>query len=99
MLEIIGNTGKHGKVLGHIGKMFAGTGRARHYTKYELPENVITRLNAMVNKDGEIVPFHEPVDTTVGMGIKDRLKVEASQGSNAFHFSTASRGGCIRGCP
>jgi dynein heavy chain 1 len=74
LLEIIGNAGEPGKVLGHVGKMFAGIGGARHDTSSELPENVITRLDAMVSKDGEIVPFHEPIDITLGMSVKDWLK-------------------------
>jgi dynein heavy chain 1 len=74
LLEIIGNAGEPGKVLGHVGKMFAGIGGARHATGANLPEDIITRLDAMVSKDGEVVPFHEPIDIARGMGVKDWLK-------------------------
>ena len=74
LLEIIGNAGEPGKVLGHVGKMFAGIAGARHDTSATLPEDVITRLDAMVSKDGEVVPFHEPIDIARDMSVKDWLK-------------------------
>jgi dynein heavy chain 1 len=74
LLEIIGNAGEPGKVLSHVGKMFAGIAGARHDTSANLPEEVITRLDAMVSKDGEVVPFDQPVDVTKDMAVKDWLK-------------------------
>lgn len=74
LLEIIGNSGEPGKVLGHVGKMFAGIAGARHDSVSELPEDVITRLDAMVSKDGEVVPFSQPIDVTKQMSVKGWLK-------------------------
>ena len=74
LLEIIGNSGEPGKVLGHVGKMFAGIAGARHDTTTILPDDIITRLDAMVSKDGEVVPFHEPIDIAKNMSVKDWLK-------------------------
>ena len=54
LLEIIGNAGEPGKVLGHVGKMFPGIAGARHDTGTALPDDIITRLDAMVSKDGEV---------------------------------------------
>ena len=73
LLEIMGNSGEPGKVLAHVGKMFAGIAGARTVTE-DLPEGVITRLDAMVSKDGEIVPFHKPIDIKVETNVKDWLK-------------------------
>ena len=75
LLEIIGNSGEPGKVLGHVAKMFAGIAGARHDTTSDLPEDVITRLDAMVSKDGEVVPFSEPIDVTKCMSVKGWLKM------------------------
>jgi dynein heavy chain 1 len=74
LLEIIGNSGEPGKVLGHVAKMFAGIAGARHDTSTALPDDIITRLDAMVSKDGEVVPFHEPIDVSKHMSVKDWLK-------------------------
>ena len=74
LLEIIGNSGEPGKVLGHVGKMFAGIGTARIVTGAELPEDISHRLDAMVSKDGEVVPFIKPVDIAKSMSVNDWLK-------------------------
>jgi dynein heavy chain 1 len=73
LLEIIGNSQEPGKVLSHVAKMFAGIASARSDTA-ELPEDVITRFDAMVSKDGEIVEFHQPIVVKKEMGVKDWLK-------------------------
>lgn len=73
LLEIMGNSGEPGKVLAHIGKMFAGIAGARSVSD-GLPENVRTRLDAMVSKDGEVVPFHKPIDITENTNVKEWLK-------------------------
>lgn len=73
LLEIMGNSGEPGKVLTHVGKMFAGIAGARRVLD-GLPEGVQTRLDAMVSKDGEIVPFHKPIDITGQTSVKDWLK-------------------------
>jgi len=75
LLEIIGNSGEPGKVLGHVAKMFAGIAGARNNTENELPEDVIARLDAMVSKDGEVVPFSQPIDVKKQMSVKDWLKM------------------------
>jgi dynein heavy chain 1 len=73
LLEIMGNAGEPGKVLGHLGKMFSGIGGARLLTE-GLPEDLRARLDAMVSKDGEIVPFHKPIDIFSQTNVKDWLK-------------------------
>lgn len=73
LLEIMGNSGEPGKVLAHVGKMFSGIAGARRATD-DLPEGVLTRLDAMVSKDGEIVPLHSPIDITAQTNVKDWLK-------------------------
>jgi dynein heavy chain 1 len=73
LLEIMGNSGEPGKVLSHVGKMFAGIAGARRVIE-DLPEGVQTRLDAMVSKDGEVVPFHKPIDITAQTTVKDWLK-------------------------
>uniref|UniRef100_A0A7S1Y8A3 AAA+ ATPase domain-containing protein n=1 Tax=Grammatophora oceanica TaxID=210454 RepID=A0A7S1Y8A3_9STRA len=73
LLEIIGNSGEPGKVIAHVGKMFAGIGGARQSTE-ALPEGCLTRLDAMVSKDGEVVPFYKPIDIAKDTGVKFWLK-------------------------
>lgn len=74
LLEIIGNSGEPGKVLGHVGKMFAGIVSARIDTESKLPEGISHRLDAMVSKDGEVVPFATPIDIAKGMSVNEWLK-------------------------
>lgn len=73
LLEIMGNAGEPGKVLPHVGKMFAGIAAAR-ITKSSVPEGVKTRFDAMISKDGEVVDFYEPIDITEEKSVKDWLK-------------------------
>lgn len=79
LLEIIGNAGEPGKVLAHVGKMFAGIVSARIDTSSELPEGVSHRLDAMIAKDGEIVPFIKPIDISKSSSVNDWLKELESQ--------------------
>jgi dynein heavy chain 1 len=72
LLEIMGS-GEPGRVLAHVGKMFAGIAGATR-SNDGLPEGVRTRLEAMVSKDGEVVPLHSPIDITMDMNVKDWLK-------------------------
>ena len=74
LLEIIGNAGEPGKVLGHIGKMFAGMASARLDMSEREDEDVIARLDAMLSKDGEIVPLDKVVDVTAKLAVKEWLK-------------------------
>jgi dynein heavy chain 1 len=69
LLEIMGNAGEPGKVLSHVSKMFAGIAGAKLNMK-ELPDDTIAILEAMVSKDGEIVPFHEPISVKHGTSVK-----------------------------
>lgn len=73
LLEIMGNSAEPGKVLPHIGKMFAGIAGARRASD-NLPEGVRHRLDAMMSKDGEIVPLHAPIDISADTNVKDWLK-------------------------
>jgi len=74
LLEIMGNSSEPGKVLPHVGKMFAGIAGARTVNT-DLPEGVRVRLDAMVSKDGEIVDFNEPIDIATDGSVKDWLKL------------------------
>jgi dynein heavy chain 1, cytosolic len=73
LLEIMGNSGEPGKVLSHVGKMFAGISGAKVVTA-GLPQDMRARLDAMVSKDGEIVSFYEPIEITQQKNVKDWLK-------------------------
>ena len=72
LLEILGNSGEPGKVLSHVSKMFAGISSAR-LSSTDLPEGALAVLDAMVSKDGEIVPFHEPITIMQGGNVKEWL--------------------------
>jgi dynein heavy chain 1, cytosolic len=72
-LEIMGNSSEPAKVLGHISKMFAGIAGARQ-DKSNMPEDVITRLDAMVSKESEVVPFNEPISILTTTSVKEWLK-------------------------
>lgn len=74
LLEIIGNSGEPGKVLGHIGKMFAGMASARIDSTAAQSEDLVARLDAMVSKDGEVVPFESPIDVTPKLAVKEWLR-------------------------
>jgi dynein heavy chain 1 len=73
LLEIMGNASEPGKVLSHVSKMFAGISSARLSTE-NLPEDTLAILDAMVSKDGEVVPFHEPIKILHGTSVKVWLK-------------------------
>lgn len=73
LLEIMGNASEPGKVLAHVPKMFAGIAGAQQ-SKDNLPEDTIARLDAMVSKDGEVVPFHESIAIMHGTSVKTWLK-------------------------
>jgi dynein heavy chain 1 len=53
--------------------MFAGIAGARSVTD-DLPEGVTSRLDAMVSKDGEVVPLHTAIEITPQTNVKDWLK-------------------------
>ncbi|KAL3939676.1 MAG: hypothetical protein SGBAC_005637 [Bacillariaceae sp.] len=72
LLEIMGNGNEPVKVLTHISKMFAGIAGAR-YNKENMPEDMTARLDAMVSKDGEMVPFNEPIEIMQGASVKKWL--------------------------
>ena len=74
LLEIIGNSGEPGKVLGHIGKMFAGMASARIDSTAAQSEDLVARLDAMVSKDGEVVPLESPIDVTPKLAVKEWLR-------------------------
>jgi dynein heavy chain 1 len=73
LLEIMGNSSDPGKVLAHVGKMFAGIAGARVATK-DIPDDVQTRFDAMVSKDGEVVEFKSPIDISKDTSVKKWLK-------------------------
>jgi dynein heavy chain 1 len=63
--------------------MFAGIAGARQ-TKGDLPEDVLAQLDAMLSKDGEVVPFHEPITIKQGMSVKEWLKEMEEQMKNTL---------------
>eukprot|EP00586_Coscinodiscus_wailesii_P014222 CAMPEP_0172510176 /NCGR_PEP_ID=MMETSP1066-20121228/226876_1 /TAXON_ID=671091 /ORGANISM="Coscinodiscus wailesii, Strain CCMP2513" /LENGTH=4214 /DNA_ID=CAMNT_0013289037 /DNA_START=123 /DNA_END=12767 /DNA_ORIENTATION=+ len=78
LLEIIGNqSGGDGEgsgmgvVLSHLGKMFAGITSVR-MAPIEVGGNA--SFDAMISKDGEIVPLQNKIDITPKMSVKDWLK-------------------------
>lgn len=73
LLEIMGNSHEPGKVLAHVGKMFAGIAGARLQTD-NIPEGLKARLDGMVSKDGEIVTLYKPVDIGSDTNVKEWLK-------------------------
>ena len=74
LLEIIGNSGEPGKVLAHIGKMFAGISSARSDTSAQLTDDVIALFDGMVSKDGEVVPLDKAIKVSTKMSVKEWLK-------------------------
>ena len=76
LLEIIGNSGEPGKVLVHLGKIFAAVTSVRLAAlSEEAEEGVIALFDAMVSKDGEIVPLDETVEVNKKMAVKQWLRV------------------------
>lgn len=72
LLEIIGNASEPGKMLPHLGKMFAGIATLNSAPCEE--EGVLTRFDAMISKDGEMVSFDTAITVTNKMNVKDWLK-------------------------
>lgn len=83
LLEIMGNSSEPGKVLSHVPKMFAGIAGARQ-NRENLPDDCITRLDAMLSKDGEVVEFHEPIVISQGTSVKEWLKEMEEQMKNTL---------------
>ena len=73
LLEIIGNSGEPGKVLAHVGKMFAGISSVRADSSH-LKDGVIALFDAMVSKDGEVVPLHDIIEVASKSAVKEWLK-------------------------
>jgi dynein heavy chain 1 len=73
LLEIIGNCGEPGKVLTHLGKMFAGIVSLRSVTT-DLNKDVIVKFDAMISKDGETVPLIDPIQVASKESPKAWLK-------------------------
>jgi len=74
LLEIIGNSGEPGKVLMHVGKMFAAISSVRLDASLETNEDVVALFDAMLSKDGEIVPLMEAININKKMAVKDWLR-------------------------
>ena len=72
LLEIIGNASEPGKVLPHLGKMFASIATCSSVPCEE--EGVLTKFDAMISKDGEKVPLDAAITVTNKMNVKDWLK-------------------------
>jgi hypothetical protein len=50
----------------------------------DLPDDTLAFLDAMVSKDGEIVPFHEPIKILHGTSVNVWLKEVESQMKNTL---------------
>ncbi len=72
LLEIIGNASEPGKVLPHLGKMFASIATLNSVSCEE--EGVLAKFDAMLSKDGEKVTLHSPIIVTDKMNVKEWLK-------------------------
>ena len=72
LLEIIGNASEPGKVLPHLGKMFASIATCNSVSCEE--DGVLTKFDAMISKDGEKVLFDKSITVTNKMNVKDWLK-------------------------
>lgn len=73
LLEIIGNSGEPGKVMSHIGKMFAGVSSLQSKSS-NLPDGVMALFDAMVSKDGEVVPLDSVIEVASKKPVKEWLK-------------------------
>ena len=69
MLEIIGNSSTPGKVLPHLGKMFASIATCNSVPCQE--EGVLTKFDAMLSKDGEKVILDQPITVTNKTNVKE----------------------------
>ena len=74
LLEIIGNSGEPGKVLSHLGKMFAGIVSASYSDDQKVDNDILVQFNGMLSKDGEIVKLDEVIDVKPKMAVKTWLK-------------------------
>ncbi|KAK1747403.1 dynein heavy chain [Skeletonema marinoi] len=72
LLEIIGNASEPGKVLPHLGKMFASIATLNSVPCED--EGVLAKFDAMLSKDGEKVTLHSPIVVTDKMNVKEWLK-------------------------
>jgi dynein heavy chain 1 len=72
LLEIIGNSSEPGKVLPHLGKMFASIATCNSVPSEE--EGVLTVFDAMISKEGEKVPLDSVITVTNKTNVKDWLK-------------------------
>ncbi len=73
LLEIIGNAGEPGKVLAHVGKMFAGISSLQVHSS-ELKDGITALFDAMISKDGEVVPLHSIIEVGSKSAVKEWLK-------------------------
>lgn len=72
LLEIIGNSSEPGKVLPHLGKMFASITTCNAVPCEE--EGVLAKLDSMLSKDGEKVIFDTAITVTTEKNVKGWLK-------------------------
>jgi len=74
LLEIIGNSGEPGKVLSHLGKMFAGIVSASYSEEKEEDSDSLVKFDGMLSKDGEVVKLDRVIDVKPKMAVKAWLK-------------------------
>lgn len=73
LLEIIGNSGEPGKVLSHVGKMFAGI-TSLQSNNAQLPDGAVALFDAIISKDGELVPLSNVIEVASKKPVRHWLK-------------------------
>ncbi len=73
LLEIIGNSGEPGKVLSHVGKMFAGI-TSLQSKNAQLPDGVVALFDAIISKDGELLPLSKVIEVATKKPVRHWLK-------------------------
>lgn len=86
LLEIIGNSGEPGKVLAHIGKMFAGMSSAKISAEPSAEDSdALMSFDGMLSKDGEIVKL----DKLISVKPKTPVKVWLKELETGMHTTLA----------
>ena len=73
LLEIIGNSDEPGKVIPHVGKMFAGITSLKASSR-TLEDGIVALFEAMISKDGEEVPLNNVIEVASKKPVKEWLK-------------------------
>jgi dynein heavy chain 1 len=85
LLEILGNSGEPGKVLSHLGKMFAGLSSLCANASSS-QDGLVGLFDTMISKDGELVPLHDVIKIASKSTVKDWLGELESGMHNTLAF-------------